>query len=1110
MKRVGVFVCHCGRNISANIDIEKLVEEISKHPGVAHCEDYKYMCSDPGQVMIKEKLKENNLDSIVVASCSPLLHEITFRRAVQEAGLNPYLLEMANIREQCSWIHANSADATEKAIELVKATVEKAKYNDALEPAKIPVNPRALVLGGGIAGIQAALDIANSGYEVVLVERTPSVGGHMAQLSETFPTLDCSQCILTPKMVDIGHHDKVKLLTYAELEEVTGSVGNFRVKIRKKASYVDNVKCNGCADCEPACPVLMVNEFDAQLSQRKAIYRPFPQAVPNVYTIDKRGTPPCRVACPAGVNVQGYVALAAQGKFKEALSLERQENPFASVCGRVCTHPCESECKRTEFGDAVSIRTIKRFIADYEKRLPEHELPEQKRNKIAIIGSGPSGLSCAYVLAKQGYQPTVFEALPVVGGMLVTGIPEFRLPRDRLKQDIDFIRSWGVDIKTNHKVDDPEGLLKQGFDSVYISSGAHVERKLGVAGEDLKGVYYGVDFLRRANLGDKPDIGAKVAVIGGGNSAIDAARTASRLGAQEVTIVYRRSLKEMPADPDEIDEAVKEKIKIRFLATPTAFIGSDGMLREMQCIKMKLGAPDDSGRRRPEPISGSEFTIPVDSVVVTIGQSPDTTYLPKDTKIELSKWGSFVVDDVTRQTSVQGIFAGGDAVRGPDTVIWAIADGKEAAVSIDRFVRGVDMKKNRAKPQTVEKITLPRIIKDKKRLQVSTLSLEERAGSFKEVNQGLTEEQVKAEALRCFSCGGCIECGECEKACEQNAIKYEMNDEIVEEEVGAIIVATGYELYSVEKIREYGAGKYEDVIDGLQFERLLSASGPTQGEVRRPSDSKIPKRVAFISCVGSRDPEHHLPYCSKICCMYSTKHALLYKERVPDGEAVVFTIDVRTAGKDYEEFFMRAKEDENVMYVRGKPSRVMKEGDGLVVWTTDTLTGRPLKVKCDLVVLSMAVVPSIEATELARKLRIQTNAHGFFNEAHPKLRPVESLVPGFFLAGCAQTPKDIPETVAQASAAASKVLEMFSKKELTAEPMVVTVDEEMCSGCKLCVVTCPYEAREFDEEKNIVKINEALCMGCGACVAACASGASQQKNLFEKQITRMVEVILGE
>lgn len=350
-------------------------------------------------------------------------------------------------------------------------------------------------------------------------------------------------------------------------------------------------------------------------------------------------------------------------------------------------------------------------------------------------------------------------------------------------------------------------------------------------------------------------------------------------------------------------------------------------------------------------------------------------------------------------------------------------------------------------------------------------------------------------------------CKVCEAVCQPEAIVYDQEEEIIEEEVGAVVVATGYDLYPVERIPEYGGGKYADVIDGMQFERLLSASGPTQGEILRPSDGKVPKKVAFISCVGSRDPEHHCAYCSKICCMYMAKHALLYKEHVPDGEAAVFSIDVRTAGKDYEEFFTRAKEEGKVLYIRGKPSRVVKEGDQLVVWTVDTLTGRQLRAEFDMVVLSMAVVPSTDAVELSKKLRIQTNADGFYSEVHPKLRPVESLVRGFFLAGCGQAPKDIPETVAQASAAASKVLEMFSKKELAAEPMVVVVDEDMCAACKLCIDACPYDAREFDEEKKVATVNEALCQACGCCAAACPTKATQQKNLDDRQISRMVEVI---
>jgi heterodisulfide reductase subunit A len=358
-------------------------------------------------------------------------------------------------------------------------------------------------------------------------------------------------------------------------------------------------------------------------------------------------------------------------------------------------------------------------------------------------------------------------------------------------------------------------------------------------------------------------------------------------------------------------------------------------------------------------------------------------------------------------------------------------------------------------------------------------------------------------------------CKICEAVCQPDAIRYDQQEEIVEEEVGAIIVATGYDLYPIEKIPEYGGGRYEDVIDGLQFERLISASGPTDGEVRRPSDGKIPKRVAFISCVGSRDPEHHLPYCSKLCCMYMAKHALLYKERVSDGEPVIFNIDVRTSSKDYEEFYTRSKDEGNVLYIRGKPSRIIKDGDQLVVWAVNTLTGRQVRVPVDMVVVSMAVIPAGETYELTRQLRIPVNEHGFLSEVHPKLRPVESLVRGFYLAGCAQGPKDIPETVAQASAAASKVLEIFAKKELLTEPLIAWVDEDRCVACRLCVDACPYDAREIkderkEDEREVAVVNEALCQGCGACVVACPTGATQQKNFADEQLAKMVEVIFGE
>ncbi len=1111
MDNIGVFVCHCGINIAATIDIKKVVEEIRHYPGVAHVEDYIYMCSEPGQNLIKERIREKGLKGVIVAACSPTLHEVTFRRTVASAGLNHYLFENANIREQCSWVHENRLWATQKAIRIIRSVVEKLKLNEALMPIRTPVTRRALVIGGGIAGIQVSLDIADAGYETILVEKEPSIGGHMAQLSETFPTLDCSQCILTPKMVDVGHHQKIKLYTYSEIEELSGYLGNFRVKIRKKATFVDWDKCTGCDECTESCPVNIKSEFEVGLTARKAIYRPFPQAIPNKFAISKFGIPPCKDACPAGVNVPGYINLVKKGKYKEALALEREKNPFPAVCGRVCTHPCETKCKRGEIDAPLSIRALKRFIADREAVREPLELPPPREGRVAIVGSGPSGLSCAYVLAKKGYRPTVFEALPITGGMLRIGIPEFRLPKEELKKDIDYIRSWGVEIKPNTPVKDPEGLLKNGYDAVYIATGAHIERRLPVEGEDLEGVYYGVEFLKKVNMGEKVAVGAKVAIIGGGNSAVDAARTALRLGAEKVTIIYRRSRVEMPANDEEIERAEKEGVQIEYLTNPKRIIGKNGKVAKIECLRMRLGAPDASGRRTPIPIPGSEFTIPIDTIIPTIGQTPDTSFLPKNTRLKLSERGNrFVVDEATLQTTVPGIFAGGDAVLGPATVIEAIAQGKRAAISIDRYLSGMGLEEGRKEePKRVAEPSLIELkgIIPQEREEGIVLEVAESISGFDEVELGLTEEQAKREAERCLNCGGCCECMECVSACEAEAIIHDQRDEILEEEVGAIVVATGYELYSVEKMAEYGRGEYKDVLNGLQFERLLSASGPTQGKIRRPSDGKIPKTVAFISCVGSRDPEHHLPYCSKICCMYTAKHALLYKHHVPDGEAIVFYLDTRTAGKDYEEFFTRVREEGKVAYIKGKPSRIIKEGDDLVVWSVNQLTGEKIQVKCDMVVLSTAIVPSGNALELAKKLKIHTNPHGFFSEAHPKLRPVESLVPGFYLAGCAQGQKDIPETVAQASGAASKVLDIFSQEELAHEPIVATVDEEICSGCEICISVCPYEAREIKmrDGRRIAEVNEVLCEGCGACVAACPSGATEQRNFRDLQLSKMVE-----
>ena len=631
MQRIGVFVCHCGTNIAATVDVKKVVEMAAKEPGVVHAEDYQYMCSEAGQAKIINAIHEKNLTGIVVCSCSPRMHEATFRKAAQKAGLNPYMVEIANIREHCSWIHKDMEEATLKAVILARAAIAKVNLDAPLQPGESLVTKRALVIGGGIAGIQSALDIAEAGYEVDIVEKLPSIGGRMSQLDKTFPTLDCSACILTPKMVEAAAHEKINIYTYSEVEKVSGFVGDFTVDIRKKARSVDMSKCTGCGVCSEKCPSKKnPNEFNRGLNNRSAIYIPFAQAIPNVPVIDR-----------------------------------------------------------------------------------EH------------------------------------------------------------------------------------------------------------------------------------------------------------------------------------------------------------------CTKFKTG-----------------------------------------------------------------------------------------------------------------------------------------------------------------------KCGVCSKVCAAGAIDYEQKDEIVTQKYGAIVVATGFDVIPLDKYDEYAYSQSKDVITSLELERIMNAAGPTKGHLERLSDGKAPKNIVFVQCVGSRcSDDRGKSYCSKICCMYTAKHAMLIRDKYPDTNVTVFYIDVRTPGKNFDEFYRRAVEDYGVNYVKGQVGKVIPQPDGtLMVQASDLLENKQILMEADMVVLAAAIEPNKDVRKIATMLTASIDTNNFLTEAHAKLRPVESPTAGIFLSGVCQGPKDIPETVAQAGAAAVKAIGLLAKDKLTTNPCTAHSDELLCNG-------------------RIAVVNNALCQGCGACTVTCPSGAMDLQGFSNRQILAEVDAI---
>ncbi len=972
-KKIGVYICHCGTNISDKVDVAKITEKVAaENEEVVVARHYKYMCSEPGQKMIRDDIKELGLDCVVEASCTPKMHEPTFRNAVSQAGLNPYQFEMVNIREHCSWVTADPLQATEKAEDLVRGGIARVRHHLPLQGSKKPITPAALIVGGGIAGITAALKIAKAGYKVYLVEKTEIIGGRMAQFDKTFPTLDCAGCTLTPKTSEAGRHPNIEILTKTEVIEVSGFVGNFKARLKQKPRYVDLKKCTGCADCQKVCPVDIASDFELGMTTRHPISRAFPQAIPNTYAISRLGAPPCQAACPAEINIAGVMSQSGLGRYGAALALIRERMPFPSICGRICPHPCEPTCKRGQLDQPLAIADVERFLGDWElerKAFKPPPVKEQKEEKIAVVGAGPTGLSAAYFLALAGYPVTVWEKLPHPGGRLATDIPENRLPHSVLTAEIGNLEKLSVTFKTGVTLGRDfsfESLKKEGFKTVLVATGFTPP-------------------FARDQIGD----GAKAA-----SSDIFGLKT------------------------------------------------------------------DDQGR-----IIGHEQTM---------------------------------------MTSHPGIFTAGECTSGPGHFAQTVAQGKKAAEAIQSYLEHGGLQEIKRPEEPMDST----LTEDEKK-RARPIERQQTRGSSAELNGGLTKEMAKAEGQRCLSCSQCVRCGLCARVCGPKAVNLQDQERTLELEVGAVIVATGIDIFEAEKYPEYGYGRYPDVITNLQYERLCNSAGPTGGQVLRPSNGQVPQSVVFIQCVGSRDRARGYEYCSKVCCMISAKQLSLFKHHNPEGQAYVFYIDNRAGGKGYEEFLRRAIEEAQAQYIRGRVAKVFQEGGRLVVRGENSLVGGPIEVEADLVVLATGLTAQKDYRTVSRTFNIPTDKYGFFIESHPKLGPVETALSGIYLAGAAQGPKDIPESVAQGGAAAAEALALFSLGQVEVEPTVSSVDPQLCTGCKTCVNLCAYKAVTFSDLNKQATINEALCQGCGTCAAACPMGAIEVRHYTPEQIYSQIEGILA-
>jgi len=934
------------------------------------------------------------------------------------------------------------AQARSKADESNKPRDDSSSF--ILHPSSLPVGA-VLVVGGGIAGMQSALDLAEQGFKVYLVEKQSAIGGHMAQLDKTFPTNDCAMCTISPRLVETGRHPNIEILTNTEVESVTGQAGDFTVTVLRQPRYIETSKCIACGDCVKVCPVIVPDSFNEGLAPRRAAYKLYPQAVPNAFAIEKRGISPCRDACPAHQRAQGYIALIREGRWADALRVIKMDNPFPGICGRICNHRCETACNRAQVDEPINIRALKRFVTDKvyaEPRQPVEKVEIKYLDKrVAILGAGPCGLTAAQDIIREGYPVTIFEAMPVAGGMLRLGVPEFRLPAGIIEREVADITDLGVELRLNTPVTNLDDIFDEGFSSVLIAVGAHEGVRLPIPGANLDGVIINTHFLRDVRLGKyetKDESGKNVLVLGGGNVAIDVARSAVRLGCK-VTMACLESRVGMPAHAWEIKAALDEGIEIYNDRTFEAVLGDEnGRVRGVECMSVASFSFDEAGRLSVEKAPDSNHVIPCDTVIFSVGQRAGLAFIPDDAGVGLTTKKTIAINPNTFAATRPGVFAAGDSVSGTAFVIEAVDSGHRAAESILRYLQGEALERPPKPELPVVKLTQLEIaervargeIKRQPRVPLPELSVEERIGNFVEVEGGYDDESAQREAARCLACGICSECMSCTFACGVNAIDHDMAARQETLNVGAVILAPGYQVYHAELSEEFGYGRYPNVVTALQFERLLSASGPTMGHVHRPSDHQPPKRVAFLQCIGSRDQTHD--YCSAVCCMYATKEAVIAKEHQKDLDVHVFMMDMRAFSKGYLAYFERAKERYGVHYHRSRVSMIREDplthnlilqyssGDLSLVTHHSSLVTEDF----DLVVLSVGMEISESVKALGHRLGIELDEYGFCHTV--QFNPLETSRPGIYAAGPFREPKDIPESVVEGSGAAASAAAILS------------------------------------------------------------------------------------